>query len=315
MCRSLSIYDRLLESFVMKKGHTIVELLVAMGLLAAIMLASGTVFQQAISAHRTAKATSQVSQKLRTVTQQLDSDFKGLRKDAPFAVYFTQSGGDQIMFFADGDFQGYGIPDRSNLARIYYGAANVFGVRPKPTLARRQHIYLPTTVDPAYPNLFASLDNILLINNGYEYDILTLSQWKSICSNYDVFGNYLGNNDTITKNSFSLDGIDGRAVIDTESLTDAGVSSLMCQGVSNFKVQFANPVGGSLMWWPQDSDYNIVPFPAPNELGFSANMAGGVTNWRFGTVPNALKFTFTLHDDAGVFVDGKTFTHIVYLNN
>ncbi|MCK4998388.1 MAG: hypothetical protein KAS23_02595 [Anaerohalosphaera sp.] len=296
----------------MKKGHTIVELLVAMGLLAAIMLASGTVFQQAIGAHRTAKATSQVSQKLRTVTQQLDSDFKGLRKDAPFAVYFTQSGGDQIMFFADGDFQGYGIPDRSNLARIYYGAANVFGVRPKPTLARRQHIYLPVASE-LFPDISDLAGSLAANNNVAEYDTLTLSQWKSICG-------YTVNNDIIVSNIFSLGGIDGRAVIDTESLTDAGVSSLMCQGVSNFKVQFANPVGGSLMWWPQDFDYidnndPLFPFPAPNELGFSANMAGGVTNWRFGAVPNALKFTFTLHDDAGVFVDGKTFTHIVYLNN
>jgi hypothetical protein len=29
----------------------------------------------------------------------------------------------------------------------------------------------------------------------------------------------------------------------------------------------------------------------------------------------ALKFTFTLYDSNGVFKDGKTFTHIVYLND
>ena len=40
------------------------------------------------------------------------------------------------------------------------------------------------------------------------------------------------------------------------------------------------------------------------------------TLWTFWpTFPKALKFTFVLRDSNGVFDDGKTFTHIVYLDN
>ena len=49
---------------------------------------------------------------------------------------------------------------------------------------------------------------------------------------------------------------------------------------------------------------------------FSYNLAlyvsGAVTDPAF---PRALKFTFKLYDSRGVFKDGQTFTHIVYLGD
>ena len=43
----------------------------------------------------------------------------------------------------------------------------------------------------------------------------------------------------------------------------------------------------------------------------------GLNEANFNDIPGlgrALKFTFTLYDSRGIFKDGKTFTHIVYLD-
>lgn len=123
-------------------------------------------------------------QKLRAITDQLNTDFAGLQKDAPLMIWFqddpnTGTRYDQIMFFASGDFQstrvykganasgpaGYGtrVPDQvgtpiaGNVARIYYGQAQSRDPRDNNIkypynlldvdrlLARRRHIL---TADP-----------------------------------------------------------------------------------------------------------------------------------------------------------------------
>jgi len=67
----------------MKKAFTIIELLVAMGLLSMLIAISGLVFSTAVKAHRVADATGEIATKLQAITQQLDADFgKGhLQKD------------------------------------------------------------------------------------------------------------------------------------------------------------------------------------------------------------------------------------------
>ena len=47
----------------------------------------------------------------------------------------------------------------------------------------------------------------------------------------------------------------------------------------------------------------------------TADGAGGSFGFLPTFYPKALKFTFTLRDSNAVFADGKTFTHIVYLDN
>lgn len=117
----------------MKKGFTIIELLLAVTLLAILLVVSGAVFRMAAKAYRTAAATGEIARKLRAITDQLDADFRGLRKDAvAFFVWvptpvdkdgnilFPNAPGfnaanvagykrfDRAFFFADGDFQSYG---------------------------------------------------------------------------------------------------------------------------------------------------------------------------------------------------------------
>lgn len=129
----------------MKKGFTIIELLLAVTLLAILLVVSGAVFRMAAKAYRTAAATGEIARKLRAITDQLDADFEGLRKDGPIFIAWvpanpadadgdgdvdTYERFDRIMFFADGDFYSYHEQAattsliRGNLARITYMLAN-----------------------------------------------------------------------------------------------------------------------------------------------------------------------------------------------
>jgi prepilin-type N-terminal cleavage/methylation domain-containing protein len=133
-----------------KRAFTLIELMVAVGLMGLIIAFSSIIFRFGIDAHRIATANAEIMQKARAITEQLNADFKGLRKDAPLLVWFQQDIGiaepnryDQIMFFADGDFSSwrmYGLTGqpvpldqamsssdkviRGNVARIQYGLAS-----------------------------------------------------------------------------------------------------------------------------------------------------------------------------------------------
>lgn len=149
-------------------AFTIVELLVAMSLLVIMLGLSGMVFNTTVDAHRTAGASIDVTRNLRAVTDQLNADFQGLRKDAPVFIAFNwidtdgdlvpDSHFDTIHFFADGDFQttrqygydntGDSTPDgvktiHGNISRIYYGHSNSPGnidYIVNSVLARKSHI-------------------------------------------------------------------------------------------------------------------------------------------------------------------------------
>ncbi|MHC4525504.1 MAG: hypothetical protein ACYSU8_08220, partial [Planctomycetota bacterium] len=68
-----------------------------------------------------------------------------------------------------------------------------------------------------------------------------------------------------------------------------------------------------------DTDWNRVKL-RPNESAFPGDETlqrckTKIGYFRQDFYPKALKFTFTLKDSNGLFVDGKTFTHIVYIDN
>jgi len=129
-----------------RRSFTIVEMLVAIGLLTALLAGSAVIFSVSVQAQRTAKATSEIARRLRAITDQLNADFAGLQKDAPLAIWFEaefvrtglpapddwaiKGRHDHILFFAEGDFQTTGQYGNNNstiagnMARIYYGQAN-----------------------------------------------------------------------------------------------------------------------------------------------------------------------------------------------
>lgn len=351
----------------MRKAFTIVELLIAMGLFGMLLAASGVIFATAVNAHRTAEATTEISQKLAAITDQLNADFRGLQKDCPIAIWFEVDPCDpcnpdvrydQILFFASGDFQSYGYnspPFTGNTARVYYGQANIIDYPDRAVaegneylnsniLARRQHIYssdpyfsdpchfFPT--DPCAPGgWLASFDITSFADNDrFEHDNITFSQWKVITNDP------CNNNDIITT---CFDNTDGRPGIDIDNAET--LHMFMAPGVSHFQIQWAYPRGGQLRWWPStdpdgdgdDTDSDFEPSAMNRDkFGIYFNMPTvvdvppGATDWLdytlaqtqagffpFGFFPEALKFTFTLYDSKGVFGEGKTFTHIVYLDD
>jgi four helix bundle protein len=187
-------------------GFTLIELVVAVGILAMVISFAGVIFRVSIDSQRTAAANAEILQKLRVITEQLNADFKGLRKDGEIFVLWVPNPAsaadpnydgdgyvrfDRIMFFANGDFQSYGANPkvvRGQVARISYMLAKNGDVLPaqlqppvKRILARTQHIL---TDDPNLPDLLTSRpitpDNLKEWHNSCEYDKTSLQGWKNI---------------------------------------------------------------------------------------------------------------------------------------
>ena len=355
------------------KAFTLVELLVAIGLLAIVISFTGVIFRVSINAHRTAIANAEIMQKLRAITNQLDSDFKGLRKDGEIFVIWAANrvptGGyqdndldgyerfDRIMFFTEGDFHSYRVNPkvRGNVARVTYILARKGGRvaqgqdRTERMLVRNQHIL---TADPALaewdPNSFIDDQQWYLWNNYLEYDKTTLDEWKIIP--WAVKANML---------SVICDvGIGGSNIneqIRGSNINPADPNSihmLLCEGVGEFKIQGWNDL--RRRWVPEVDpngdglliDTHFIPTPDgtelhatsvpgvlypyrswydspsidPNNFFLINNMSypGQMLNEaNFNSIPGlgrALKFTFTLFDSKGIIKEGRTFTHIVYLD-
>ncbi len=325
-------------------GFTLVELVVAIGLLAIVLSFAGVIFKVGIESYRTADANTEIMQKLRAITDQLNADFKGLQKDAPLLIWFEleldEDGNpyrrhDQILFFANGDFQSTqvyqatGEPVIGNVARIYYGQANPTDPNVTylsfNTLAKRQHILtadpdLPVFPDPDTPESFAATFTTSN-NDNLEYDSISLADWKRLSNNQD-------NNNWMVLICFENN---NRPGIDLRS--PSGLHMLMSQGVDSFSVQWGYWYGGEYQWWPSnesDFDNMMVAHNLPERsFGVYFNMPDRVDialrwfdpedaeNEDYGNFdgfyPTALKFTFTLYDSKQVFKQGQTFTHIVYL--
>jgi prepilin-type N-terminal cleavage/methylation domain-containing protein len=268
----------------MRRAFTIVELLVAMGLFGMLLAASGVIFATAVNAHRTAEATSEITQNLAAITDQLNADFRGLRKDMPAAVAFDVddpcSPGvrlDRIIFFANGDFQSVrqygGQTVVGNVASIFYGQSDSPDpnslepdIQRKKILARKQVIFTSLDPDPCNSTPYD------------EYVVGSLSQWLT---NPPTWKEWIRRPDV-------------------DINVEEHIPMFMAQGVDDFTIQvdFGINPDGSLNWQPQDNTVN------DNKIYLLALLG-----------PQAIKFTFTLYDSKGIFPDGKTFTHIVYLDN
>ena len=330
----------------MKKAFTLIELIVAVALLAMILSFSGLIFKVSIETYRTAGANAEIMQKLRAITSQLDTDFKAIRTDTPLLIWFKQDDPnryDQVMFFANGDFastQLYengnnAVPDPNgnrlvigNVARLFYGQA-----QPDPNLlARRQHILTADTELDEWPHADMSDFNSSgaggMLNEWYEHDSLSLAQWKTIVG--DAY------RDKIIPTCFA-----SRPLIDMDYPNT--FHKLMCEGVGSFAVQWAywDSGDGRFYWFPSndpdgdgeidDSHFRLIGnefgvfFNIPNGSSFSVEgcwwypIGDDNVKYKLGEsfpsdfYPKAIKFTFRLYDSKGVIKNGREFTHIVYL--
>jgi prepilin-type N-terminal cleavage/methylation domain-containing protein len=264
----------------MKRAFTLIELMVAIGILAMVLSVAGVIFKVSIGSQCMAVANAEIMQKLRAITDQLNADFKAVRYDMGGYVTFgfenSRVGGaivqvksDSIIFFANGDFQStrqYGSGTvAGNVACIFYSLLdpNSYGVVPEPRekiLARRQTVL--TADAPAMGS-----------DPRGEYYVASLSEWR-------VAPPFTDPNDWARK-----------PFMDVHNLREGDLVMYMAKGVDDFTIQFAprSPAGG-VQWLP-------VGAGSPVKIN-----------------PRAFKFTFRLYDSKGVIERGMIFTHIVYLD-
>lgn len=243
-----------------KKAFTLVELLVAIGILAIVLSFASIIFRVSIDAHRTAIANVEIMQKLRAITDQLNADFKGLRKDGEIFVTWAAtpvSAGnvdndldgyerfDRIMFFADGDFYSYRVNPadpliRGNVARVAYILAKRKGVvaqgqaPDKRMLVRTQHIL---TADSSLAAVFdpnnAGEQQLYRWNNHLEYEKMTLDEWKMIpwTQKQDMLS-------VICDVKVGQSDISEQARgADVDPNDPDSIHLLLCEGVGEFKIQ------------------------------------------------------------------------------
>jgi prepilin-type N-terminal cleavage/methylation domain-containing protein len=282
----------------MRRAFTLIELVVAVALLAMVVSFSGVIFKVSIESHRGAKANAEVMQKLRAITDQLNNDFTGLQKDAPWAIQFSKKGNkryDSIVFLSSGDFQSirqYRYTTSTgeslktvcgNVASVYYGQA---GNDPN-ILARKQKIL---TYDGTL------IDSPPLIDPD-EFLIDSLAEWKVRPYN-EYFGAWIIN-------------------ISVDPSLEKFIPLYLTNGISDFTIEWAEYSGGTYIWKPIDTDFISRDSNKDGDFGFTFNIPGGVSavdwyEWS-GSYPRALKFSFTLRDSKGVMKQGRRFTHIVYI--
>ena len=277
----------------MKKAFTITELLVAIGLMAVVLAASGLIFHYSVDAQRTASATSEIMRNLRAITDQLNADFEGLCKEAPLFLYvgFKENGSeevraDRVVFFSTGDFRTTRQYNNKtvvgNVARIFYGQSAVVsgGICPDPCSLseedRREKILFRKQII-----LTSDSDPDSYSDDSIEY--ITTSLAKEISK-------YVANR-IQTLQDWGI-----RPEVDPNNEED--IPMFLARGVDNFTIQAdANDTdridpNGVLNWRPENDD---------------------IHNFDENYYPNALKFTFTLYDSKGIIKNGRTFTHIVYI--
>jgi len=283
-----------------KKAFTLIELLVAIGILAIVLSFASIIFRVSINAHRTAIANVEIMQKMRAITNQLNADFKGLRKDGEIFVTWAASPVsddyedndldgyerfDRIMFFADGDFYSYRVNPmvRGNIARVTYILARRNGivpqgqVRDKRMLVRTQHIL---TADPALavfwdPNN-VSEQQLYQWNNYYEYEKMALDEWKAIpwAQKADMLS-------VICDVKVGQSNINEQARgADVDPADPNSIHMLLCKGVGEFKIQGWNDA--QQRWIPEvdpDGDGTLLDtdfIPNQDGMGLHSEEIPGV---------------------------------------
>ncbi len=299
------------------KAFTLIELVVAVALLTMVISFSGVIFKVSINAYRASSANAEIMRNLRAITDQLNRDFKGLRKDGYLMLYselvlrkqfndspsFKDFEADRIYYFTTGDFQSWFPPYyRSNIARVYFGhdSISLNPLNPIPisqwNLARDVELITPGILLPPPPAVV-------------DYNDISYAERKTYLVSTRTDANSL-----FDPNTF-------RIPIDIQADPNS-VRSLMCQNVGEIIIEWTDgtiyPLDNSLNWfglgmWRKSGDPNyssIEDLPVLPNFIYRASWTPAVPKEYW---PQALKFTFTLYDSKGILEKGRTFTHIVYL--
>jgi len=277
----------------MRKAFTLIELIVAIGILAVVLSFAGLIFRVSIDSHRMALANAEIMQKLRVITEQLDADFQSViyeygGKNSARTQTYTIDGNDypvnsdSVVFFASGDFQSteqYGTGPETiagNVAVIFYGQPDPdsYDRVPEPRdtwLLRRQTILASEAeADDSDPN--------------GEYYATSLEAWFASGTQ-----------------SEDLHGWSIAPVIDPNDV-QANQPMYLAQGVHNFTISYLE----------RDDEVGTEPIVWKRRVASDEDDDGDEP----ATIsPYVFKFTFTLYDSRGIIKNGRTFTHIVFVGS
>lgn len=299
------------------RAFTLIELVVAIAILVMVISFAGVVFKVSINAHRLSIANTEIMQKLRAITDQLNRDFKGLGKDGYLIIHsqvqlgrseYVNSGpsdfrADRLVYFATGDFQSWFVPNkRSNITKVYFGHDNRslnIAALPVSEWSLARHVKLIT------PGFSGPNDCDSLSYAGFKADIpVTEARAASLLTS----------------------GI----LIDIKNNPD-DAKGLMCRDVGEILIEwtdgtkYPNP-DNSLVWFgfSRARIDGIPPVIAPRPEyatveKIDMTVPSYIATWTPAIPkqywPKALKFTFTLYDSKGTLKQGRPFTHIVYFGD
>jgi prepilin-type N-terminal cleavage/methylation domain-containing protein len=278
------------------RAFTLIELVVSIALLVMVVAFAGVIFQRSIGSYRTAGAQAEIMRKLRAITEQLNSDFRGIQKDAPMAIWFQEDANnvryDRIAFFAAGDFQSVRQYQYNGSYKTVAG--NVASILYMPDISNPSILIRKQKILTSDDTL--TLSPVLIDPNEFIKD--SLAAWK-----------------VRPANLYFSDWIYSPAI---DLRLEEDIPRYAASGVSNFTIQLSDDLGGVLGWTPASpADFPTWDINLGGFFGSFFNISGGVglPDWQPANWPRAIKFTFTLHDSMGVFKKGQTFTHIVYLGD
>ncbi|MCX5632107.1 MAG: hypothetical protein NTW93_00270 [Phycisphaerae bacterium] len=288
-------------------GFTIMELLVAVGLLAVVLAATGMIFRYSIDAQRTAASTAEMMHTLRAITDQLNSDFAGLREDG-YLVLQSDDSNSAVYFFSTGDFQSWYDPTvKSNIVRVYLGPA---GNDPN-NLALDMRLLTP--------------GNIPTPGRKLDYNDVSFAQCQA--------------NIASLENPNAVLSTDRPDINMARDPNDA--RRLLAQKVGSFKIEWTygwvrSSAINQIVWWGFPNalqDETSLTEPNGTVIDLLSGKIGQIVTainetknagpppyyavyWDPANPqywPKALKFTFTLYDSRGLFKNGRKFEHIVYI--
>jgi prepilin-type N-terminal cleavage/methylation domain-containing protein len=273
----------------MKKGFTLTELLVAIGLLAGVLTASTIIFHYSIEAQRTAMATAEIMRNVRAITDQLNSNLTSLKADGYLLLYSDEispgrdaNHNDALYFFSDGDFQSSQYEDlRSNVARIYFGHA--------------RNDYNDLLLDMR----LLTPDSSKVGDDSNDFHKISFVECQS-----DIKPLEIGKdpNDVLKLNG-------SRPIFDANY-----PSNLLAQRVKNLRIEWTynsdkwTSARKTIEWYGFGHTRGVASFETSSSPYIAVWTPRNQADW-----PKALKFTFTLHDSKKILKGGRTFEHIVYI--
>jgi prepilin-type N-terminal cleavage/methylation domain-containing protein len=283
-----------------KRAFTLIEMVVAIAILAMVILFAGNIFKSGIGSYRTASAQAEIMRKLRAITEQLNSDFQGLQKDGYLILYSEILSGrqeylgaepnafraDRICFFCTGDFQSWVDPDvKSNIARIYLG---------------HEGLSLADATIPVNHWRLAR-DVLLLCSGATGIDVVDVNYaWCKV--HPEIITIVAG---AILSNPHEVD-------VAGDPNT---IRWLLCENAGELKIDWADGIDPNWLGYSYYAATGVFKYPAVENWDAVKGIYKAI--WVPSTPPQlwpkALKFTFTLYDSRGIFKQGQTFTHIVYL--